>query len=733
MPGRRATSLNVTILVVYLLIFLVVSGLLIWFNFYKNTQAALEVADQLLIEVSEKVLERTRGTFRPVMKLAVTTAQLPEMTDKPNSQHQHKLVPYFLQMLAENPQIYSVYMGFGDGDFYQVLSIAGLDGDARKPLEAPDAAHFAIRHIFHDANGTKQEVWGYLDANRQRIHERVVATPSYDPRSRPWYKSALVRDEAIWTDLYIFHSLRAPGLTIAQRFTAPDDAGARGAGATGVFGIDLTLRSLSQFLASQRVSDSSLAFMFNRDGILTAYPDDARMIVRKEENGAVRFTPAHVSALNEPVVDAIWAAWQESGGAASRLALTVEGQDYLGRVTALPGLLGGDVHLAIVAPSRDFTGSIVRTQRESLLFSLLALLLSVPVIVLVSRWIAAPLRALAQEAEQIREFQLDQPITVHSQVREISQLGSSMNTMKSALRVFGLYVPKDLVRQLIRSGVQPQLGGERRMLTLLFTDIAAFTHTADTMDPEALMRMMSAYFERIGSAIHESGGTIDKFIGDAVMSFWNAPQFDPEHQRHACLASLRCRHISNQLNVEWRAAGQPVLFTRFGLHCGETVVGNVGSSDRMSYTAMGATVNLASRLEALNKRYGTQILVSEEVRQACGAGFVFRSVDRVIPQGVSHPATIYELVGLSRTDHREDMPLLVTQDCIAWCARWEAAYAQFNQRAFAAARDAFAALAAVSQNGKEDTLARLYRDRAEHYAQTPPPDDWSGVEVMQSK
>ena len=182
-------------------------------------------------------------------------------------------------------------------------------------------------------------------------------------------------------------------------------------------------------------------------------------------------------------------------------------------------------------------------------------------------------------------------------------------------------------------------------MTILFTDIAGFTNISEHADPEKLMLYTSRYLAALTEVIMAHNGTVDKFVGDAVMAIWNAPAEDPDHVAHACSAVLACRDASHSLIQEFEREGWPAYRTRFGLHTGEAVVGNVGSSDRMSYTVLGATVNLAARLEALNKDYGTEILVSEAVRERMADRFAFSPVDTVRPKGFEAEVRVYELTG----------------------------------------------------------------------------------------
>ena len=161
------------------------------------------------------------------------------------------------------------------------------------------------------------------------------------------------------------------------------------------------------------------------------------------------------------------------------------------------------------------------------------------------------------------------------------------------------------------------------------------------------MRQMSRYFTALTDAFIAEGGTVDKFIGDAVMVFWNAPDPQPDHVERACRAALAGNQAAAQLNTQFEAEGLPPFFTRFGIHVGEAVVGNLGSAERMNYTALGSPVNLASRLEGLNKEYGTTILVSEDVYARVRHRFQFRAIASVIAKGMTKETRVYELVEAS--------------------------------------------------------------------------------------
>jgi adenylate cyclase len=181
-------------------------------------------------------------------------------------------------------------------------------------------------------------------------------------------------------------------------------------------------------------------------------------------------------------------------------------------------------------------------------------------------------------------------------------------------------------------------------VTILFTDVRNFTGIAEAANPDVLMRQTSRHFAALTEAFLAEGGTIDKFIGDAVMVFWNAPHWQPEHAERACRAALSAKMASEALNAQFEAEGLPAFVTRFGIHLGDAVVGNVGSTERMEYTVLGSSVNLASRLEGLNKEYGTTILVSDAVRKRVEHRFRFKAIASVIAKGMTIETRVYELI-----------------------------------------------------------------------------------------
>ena len=195
----------------------------------------------------------------------------------------------------------------------------------------------------------------------------------------------------------------------------------------------------------------------------------------------------------------------------------------------------------------------------------------------------------------------------------------------AAMRLLGKYAPVYLVRRLYRDKSEPVRGGELMEISIMFSDIKGFTALSEQLDPNRLAEMLGLYLDTLSCIIQrDTQGTIDKYIGDAIMTIWNAPEPVPDHPQMACLAALSCRDAARSLAQapEWREF--PVFETRFGLHCAKALVGHFGARDRMNYTAIGDAINLASRLEGLNKLYGTSIIASGTIVDRAKEAFDFR-------------------------------------------------------------------------------------------------------------
>ena len=285
---------------------------------------------------------------------------------------------------------------------------------------------------------------------------------------------------------------------------------------------------------------------------------------------------------------------------------------------------------------------------------------------------------------------------------------------------FGHYVSPDVVSEIIKNPANLSLSGQVRNLTVFFSDIRDFTTISEKMAPTQLGRFMNRYLTAMSSVLLEHGGTVDKYIGDAIMAIWGAPLLDNDHAARAVRASLASIKRLEKLQEEELQKDQAEkIEIGIGLNTGEMNVGNFGSSQRFDYTVIGDNVNLASRLEGLTKVYGCRILISESTRDAAGSDFFCRYVDRVRVKGRKLPVNIYEPLCEGEPDG--DLQREVTS--------FQQALTAYQQRDFIAARQIMSEL--HEQNNRK--LYRLYLERIEVFLSAPPPPDWDGVFVFTTK
>jgi class 3 adenylate cyclase len=365
----------------------------------------------------------------------------------------------------------------------------------------------------------------------------------------------------------------------------------------------------------------------------------------------------------------------------------------------------------------------------SVLVTAIAGLLGLGFAAVVANGLVRPVHRLLDGTKAVREGQLDSviPVTSHD---EIGRLTEEFNHMIGELRLkarirdtFGRYVDPRIVEGLIDRPELTGSSGDRRTMTVLFCDMQGFTPLSERMTPSAMVTILNEYLSVMSKAVREHEGIVDKYIGDAVMAFWGPPFNAPEEQsRLACLAALaqlgRLGLFRQSLpELTGIRRGLPDVDIRIGVATGDVVVGNVGSEVTKSYTVMGATVNVASRLQTVNKIYGTHILVNEATAAGVEGAIELREIDSIVVAGTSEPQRVFEVLG--RTGELEPSTAKLRD-------HFAAGLAAYRRQEWAGARaELEAGLALVSDDGP----SRVLHARVAHLAEHAPPQDWNGVWV----
>lgn len=372
--------------------------------------------------------------------------------------------------------------------------------------------------------------------------------------------------------------------------------------------------------------------------------------------------------------------------------------------------------VGIVVPESYYLGDVIASRNHVLLVCLVIIAVIMLCGALTLRQVRDSLGLIVSQAARMARFDFSKG-GERTRLRDVQSVLESLEGAKTALRAMGKYVPVDLVAQLYRRSQEPVLGGEMMDVTLLFTDLKDFTPLAEKLPPATLAPVLGLYFARMAAAIHEEKGTIVQYVGDAIMAMWNAPEPCGRHAERACRAVLACTRAETALygSEEWKP--MPAWVTRFGVHRDTVMVGHFGAPDRLSYTALGDGVNLASRLEGLNKLYGTRVLVSETVYEQASHRFVFRRIDRVAVKGKTRGIEVYELLGTV-----EEAPAHLDVARV-----YERALDAYRERRFTEA------LELLRGQVEKDPPSQVLAARCARMLEAPPPADWDGVFVAMSK
>ncbi|MDX1345230.1 MAG: adenylate/guanylate cyclase domain-containing protein [Sedimenticolaceae bacterium] len=661
--------------------------------FAVSWHAYSKAVEELSVEVVERYADQTRvhleGFFEPVTKILLTARDWGEhgMLDMEDIEALNRL---FIPIIEQTARISSVNIGSSDGAGWLLLEQD--DGWFNRVVRAGDQSGLA--HL------------GYLDM-QGRLLRTEQKDLDYDPRERPWYKNAAAdpgSGEVYWTSPYTFFTTREPGITISSGWQDP------ASGKTIVIAFDIKLIDISGFTTSLDVSPNGEAVILTQDGNVIGLP--RAFETRDQQRASVM---KHLDELEIPLLQA---AFRRDGNLHQEkgvFSFTSDDWHWWGAIETYPLGEVQQLLISIMVPEKDFLGDVRRQATYMILIFILSLLVAIVMsFVLASRY-SRPLQALAQRSRRIRKLDLDTGDEISSHLKEVMRLVRAHDDMTSGLKSFSRYVPVELVKQLLLQGEVAKIGGVTRELSILFTDIRDFTTISERMTPEELTDHLAGYFDLMLRELNQTGATVDKLIGDAIVAFWGAPNEDPDYIRHCIEAVINCMTALRRFNAESEARGLPRFDTCFGLGAGPVVVGNVGSRSRLNYTALGDTMNLTSRLEGLNRIYGTEAIAMESIVHEAGSGYLFRKLDIVAVKGREEPEPIYELVGRA-----EEVPA-GRRDFVQG---YESAFALYLQRDFARAKEA---LESLQGDYPEDlSVTRLYQNCV-HCLETPPEPDWDGV------
>ena len=593
----------------------------------------------------------------------------------------------FLSQLQAQPTISWVAFGGADRSF---LAAHKLGDDAIEMIE-----------IAGGEPKLRIDQYELADTGAQFKNRRFEDT-TYSVDDQQWYREANRFDEEHWFRL----TTHPGGERLAVALAGPIDVRQQRA---GVLAIIIELTRVSNFLSQLTVGRSAGAFILDRSGAAIAVPDpDADELNTLKTNHPL--FPIAVDAMQKA-----GSAYETDKGQAFRAQVNRDGRAYEAVLTPIsfPGW-----SLVTVVPESEFLGPVQSTIRQLLIgLAILIIIAGILSAWLAQRLIARPLIKVVNEIRHVERFDLDKVEKHPSQLTEIENLSGAIADMALGLAAFRKYIPADLVKRLIHDGNGARLGGTVRPMTVMFVDLAGFTGMSERLG-DRIIPLISRYFDLVSTQIQEHGGTIDKFIGDAVMAFWGAPALNPDHAINCCQAALACQRAVRDSGLD-DDEGQPVKI-RIGINSGDMLVGNIGSEVRLNYTVIGDAVNIASRLESANKFYGTQIVIGPETRRLAGRHICVRELDRLAVYGRSSGLQIYELLGTAEE----------FTDLSGWIELYEAGLAAYRVRDFTAAIRDFE----KAQNlRKRDQASSMMIERCRQQLEAPTEDGWDGTNIARTK
>lgn len=660
-------------------------------------------ANDLVKEINNRIADTVAGNLQQILTNASASQEALRtifFQDVIEITNEAKREFVFLSLLQSQPTVSWVAFGWPDGNFF------GARKDADEGIRMVE--------VRHGAEGPEPDLLR-IDSYQPvvgDIHflDRALSATPFRATEQDWYQAADQAKMPVWTEYSDTPLGKQPGIAISSKLTVYSHY-------LGVMMIGIDLDRLARFLTALKVTSHGRAFIL----------DSGNRVLTASEVGTTTGGWHALAAVKDPLAAAIQRAMDENKIDLDHLTMprnitVMDGMREVEQYVTFTPLPFRHWVVATVIPAEDILGEIPgATRRLYMIVIASVVIVSLLGAFVAHRLISRPIAAIAGQMQQIERFHLDQLTYRPSRLRELDDLSRALRLMATGLSAFRKYLPADLVEILIREGIEAKPGGRTQPLTVLFTDLAGFTGLTEAA-PDKIVEILGDHLDFMSRIVAAHAGTVDKFIGDSVMAFWNAPASNPLHALSACQAAVACRDAFRQSAQGMQAIDLGRIGLRIGVNSGSALVGNIGSRDRLNYTAIGDVVNVASRLEALNKRYGTDILIGEATRAEAGDGVVVRRVDQVAVYGRRGGIRVYELLGLTETkDALGDL---------SWIAQYDDGFERYLRRDFDHAIESFREADRI--RGRDEPSRRMIL-RCRRYIDQPPPVDWDGTEMAESK
>ncbi|HTO29847.1 MAG TPA: adenylate/guanylate cyclase domain-containing protein [Pararhizobium sp.] len=636
MRWAKPLRLHLSILVASLL--LCISAVLVGLAFSQGRDAAILAGEKQMRQMSLRLVEGYKNALQGGYEAVAVASTLSQLASSPPLELEKKQA-FFFEILRNVSNVTSILAGYPDGSYIQAINTA--NASVRTALSAPNGTAFAVRIVAPHEKGGSSMVVNFVDPDGRVLSQRPFTDATFDPRERPWYRAVLRYRKPISIGPFVSGTLKVPTLTIA--------APLRDNGQIAV-GVNIHLETVSRLLDADEISPRARSYILDEQDNLVAHSDPemmGRILGMVSQTGR---TNEAGKSLDKTVEAVIRLRKDPDFISGNIVQLDLDGERYVALIAsvAFSDIFSGS-SAAVVVPLDDLVSDANRQLVRNLFMAAAFVAAGIGASVLLSRLISSSLYQLADEARKIGDLDFAAKSGPHSWISEINTLASALAASRRAIAQFALYVPREVVRRIV-DPADTSTRAARQDVTVLFTDIRDFTTISEQHPPEDVVEILTTYFEQLNQIAEDHGGTVVQYLGDSIFVMWNAPIRDPEHVANGCRCALAMSAAIDRLNESNRREGRPELHTRFGLHTGQAVVGSFGAISRRQYTAMGDTINVASRLEGLNKEFGTTILVSAAMQAAVANRFAFRPIGTIKIKGRTEPVGVHELISFLAPD-----------------------------------------------------------------------------------
>ncbi len=701
-PPSYAIKLRLTISALFMCLILPSFGLVVYYIYKNNYKIYKENASEQITNHNNQTKDKLHALLDPISASLLSMAK--QVRDDPQLFDSASVNDTLLLHLENNPNLVSIFLASDKGSFHQVQKMReGMIVANRVPPAEANFNFWVVQPGLQSSKNTQpaNSVFTFYKTRDTAPLDTFVIANNYDPRERPFYKSLastvahapeVLRQRFILLDEpYISGSTSRPTMTVSTPVYTDEKF-------KGMLGESFELSAISTFLKSIQISQNSETYILDGEGDI--------VVSTGLDNG---YTIDKKKLVKQNVLSADGKAVQQAfqlhaSGKNRQFEFTHAGTSeiYLAQFTEFPNNYNKKWEVLTLAPVSDFLVGLNEINKRLIAYGGLACLVLAFLTYVLSRKISRPIEILTEDIRDLLDFNPSRRV-IHSNILEINILSNAVNKLRNTLKAFTTYVPQDLVNDLLRSGNDIELGGESRYLTILFTDLQGFSSISEVTPSRELMKLISAYLALVTQTVKEETGTVDKFIGDSVMAFWGAPLLDQNHAFHACVAAVKSQRRMVGLNEQLVKEGLSPLTVRIGIHSDAVLVGNIGSPTRMSYTVMGDGVNIAARLEGINKEFSTSICISHATYKEAGERLWTRPVDVITVKGRKGEIPIYELLAI-RGDDPETMP---TEREQALCKATHKAFALFVNQHYNEAADQYQAIA----DSFNDDLSMIMKNR----------------------